>query len=368
MASITKATRNSNIELLRIIAMLAIIAHHFVVNSGVLDVMIPNIRDCRTTYLLLFGMWGKTGINCFVLITGWFMCEKSISLRKYLKLILEIWFYNIVINLIFCLTEYDGCSLRVLLRSLWPFWSVNNDFVSCYLLFYLFIPFLNILVHNMNKKQHILLLSLCIGVYSILGSIPLFGVNINYISWFIILYFIASFIKIYPHDLFNEKRFWGRATLISILLAFSSVVILEYSDVLARYIDNTNLRYYYFVSDSNKILALAVSVSVFMWFKNINIPNSSFINRVAASTFGVLLIHANSDHMRKWLWKDVVDTVGQYDATCSHLIFTSILSILAIFIICVLIDQLRVWLIERPVLQWYDDKIGNRTIPFKNIK
>lgn len=30
---------------------------------------------------------------------------------------------------------------------------------------------------------------------------------------------------------------------------------------------------------------------------------------IAASTFGVLLIHANSETMRNWLWKDTLDNV-----------------------------------------------------------
>ncbi len=32
---------------------------------------------------------------------------------------------------------------------------------------------------------------------------------------------------------------------------------------------------------------------------------SRFINIIGAGTFGVLLIHANSETMRNWLWHDV---------------------------------------------------------------
>lgn len=63
-------TRNSNLELYRIIVMLLIVAHHYVVNSGVLDVMYQHPLSVKSIFLFLFGMWGKIGINCFVLITG----------------------------------------------------------------------------------------------------------------------------------------------------------------------------------------------------------------------------------------------------------------------------------------------------------
>lgn len=64
--------RSSNIELLRILSMLMIVAHHFVVNSGLLNCIDSQVKfNFRDYFLLLFGWAGKTGINCFVLITGY---------------------------------------------------------------------------------------------------------------------------------------------------------------------------------------------------------------------------------------------------------------------------------------------------------
>ena len=87
-------SRLSNFELYRIIVMLLIVAHHYVVNSGVEPLMAENPLAAKSIFLYLLGMWGKTGINCFVLITGYFMCKKQITLRKFLKLLLEVEFYN----------------------------------------------------------------------------------------------------------------------------------------------------------------------------------------------------------------------------------------------------------------------------------
>lgn len=94
--------RESNIELFRIITMLVIVAHHYVVNSG-LAVDGGPIYSApmagASIFLLLFGAWGKIGINCFVLITGYFMCESWITARKFVKLLFEVMFYRIVIQL-----------------------------------------------------------------------------------------------------------------------------------------------------------------------------------------------------------------------------------------------------------------------------
>lgn len=89
--------RNSNFELLRIISMLLIIAHHFVVNSGVMAEFDFRNINSNMLFLQLFGMWGKTAINIFILISGYFLCEMTFTWQRWLKVYLQWKFYRIVI-------------------------------------------------------------------------------------------------------------------------------------------------------------------------------------------------------------------------------------------------------------------------------
>lgn len=109
---------------------------------------------------------------------------------------------------------------------------------------------------------------------------------------------------------------------------------------------------YWFVSETNKILALVVGICSFMYFKDLHIKQSRIINTISASTFGVLLIHANSDTMRRWLWRDVVDCVGLY--ANEHLVLLSIISVLLIFISCIAIDYIRIHTLERWMFTYID--------------
>lgn len=120
-----KAPRESGLELYRIIAMLLIVAHHYVVNSGLLDVMYESPLEGKAVFMFLFGMWGKTGINCFVLITGYFMCTSRITLRKFLKLLLMVYLYRIVIYVIFTATGYDEVTLSGIVKRLLPVIGIN---------------------------------------------------------------------------------------------------------------------------------------------------------------------------------------------------------------------------------------------------
>ena len=128
--------------------------------------------------------------------------------------------------------------------------------------------------------------------------------------------------------------------------------------VLSCWIDDSfgkNKPPYWLVSDSNAILALLVGITTFMFFKNVRIPYSKVINSIGATTFGVLLIHANSDAMRHWLWKDTVDCVGHYDTPYYYLYAP--LTVLCIFIICSFIDYIRIHTFEKWFFNKYEKKI-----------
>lgn len=65
-----KKQRSSNLELYRIFCMLMIVAHHYVVNSGLTSAEGPLTTDClsaNSIFLRLFGAWGKTGIDTYQL-------------------------------------------------------------------------------------------------------------------------------------------------------------------------------------------------------------------------------------------------------------------------------------------------------------
>ena len=121
--------RNSSIELFRIIIMLVIIAHHYIVNSGIYDVIkAGDVLSAASIFSLIFGFGGKIGINCFVLITGYFMCKSQISIRKYVKLFLEVQFYMIVFMLIFHLSGYEKYGIKKSIMTIVPFYYVGTEF------------------------------------------------------------------------------------------------------------------------------------------------------------------------------------------------------------------------------------------------
>lgn len=341
--------RNSNLELFRIVTMMSIVAHHYVVNSGLLavdGVINSNPTAIHSLVLLLVGAWGKIGINSFVLITGYFMCKSSISLKKFLKLFLEVMFYRIVISCVFWITGYSAFSIKELIKIFIPIKDISTGFTSAYLVFFLFIPFLNKLIHSLNERQHICLLLLCGFLYTFLGTVPYFSVTFNYVSWFIVLYFISSYIRLYPKKIYSNNAFWSIALMIVTVLCAASVIC-------CAFVFNGN--YYMFVTDSNTALAVIEAVCAFMVFNNLKIKNSLIINTLASATFGVLLIHANSDTMRSWLWGDVLNVVGVHYQGNGYLHI--VLSVLGVYCVCTILDLIRIYVFEKPIFNNIDNLI-----------
>lgn len=334
----------SNLELFRILTMLVIIAHHYVVNSGLLPLVGSSGGITRNDiFLLLFSWGGKTRINCFLLITGYFMCTSEIRWGKYLKLVGQVYFYCGILTVFFICIGYVPPTFEGFLSGTFPAMPVSDAFGPAFLLFYPFIPFLNILLKAMTEKQHTLLLGLCLLIYTVLPSFFNTYVQFNYITWFIILYLLAAHLRLHPRKQYENTAVWGAAMLSSIFLSSTSVLLIAYGNSRGRW----NHSPYFFVADCNKILAVVTAVCAFLFFKNLKVPQSRWINACAASTFGVLLIHANSNTMRQWLWEDMLGNSRYYSS--DRLVIHGICSVIGVFVVCTILDRVRILLLERPV-------------------
>lgn len=337
--------------------MLCIIAHHYVVNSGIIDEITPaNVLSGNSLFALVFGWGGKTGINCFVLITGYFMCKAEISPGKLIRLVFEIEFYHIVFYILFLISGYAAFSWKGFIKMLIPVYSIGTGFVGSFLVFYLFIPFLNLLLGNMDKKRHRCLIALCLLTGSLIPTFLKASSAFTYIGWFMSLYFMAAYVRMYPEPVFDNRTLWGIAALVSLLLSWGSV--LAGSFAFAKWGEEL---YYYFVSDSHKVMAVVTAACSFMYFKNLDVRYSPLVNRIAASTFGVLLIHANSDTMRRWLWKNMLNNTGAFYG--KHFVAHALVSVICVYIVCTVIDIVVKAMVEKPIFRWIDRICSQSGLP-----
>ena len=164
--------RDSNIELFRIFLMLMIISHHYVVNSGITDLFRYDDISTNTIFLELWGWGGKCGINCFILITGYFMCKQSFSWLKFLKLVLEVEFYSIGIYLILSLGGVTSFNFIELSKSVLILpRDIGHGFTGSFIALYLLIPYINMCINQMTKRQHSVLLIILLIIFTLIPTL-----------------------------------------------------------------------------------------------------------------------------------------------------------------------------------------------------
>lgn len=116
-----KKMRKSNIELLRIVLIIMVIAHHYVVNSGIKAFFTPAKMSAKMIGIEIFGCGGKIAIDGFIIITGFFMCKQSVTLLKWCNLFVKYAFYLLVINGAFLIVGYYPLGKYNLLYGFVPF-------------------------------------------------------------------------------------------------------------------------------------------------------------------------------------------------------------------------------------------------------
>lgn len=345
--------RSSNLELLRIFAMLSIIAHHSVVNSGLTSTYDYLHPTAQQYFFEVWGMWGKTAINSFILISGYFLCKQTLTWKRYVKLLFEILFYSYIIQLIFWSTGYEAFTLVGVVKPIVSlFQSINSNFVASFMVFYAFVPLYNKLIGTLDQKmfQRFLLGILFVCTFT---ATFFHSSTMNEPFWYAVLYFIAAYFRLYPNKYTDSRKVAIAGLILFAVLSIASVVILI--ELGAKFGNSYwGLRRYYFVSDSNKLLALGVGVFSFLTAKNMKSFTNKIINFFSAGTFAVLLIHAASDTMRHWLWKDLLAMPSLIHKELLYVIAYSIPIPIVIYILCSLIDVLRRRYVEKPFMQWID--------------
>ena len=344
--------RESNFELLRITGMFMIVTHHYVVNFGIIDNFAIGNTSLNYIFLLLFGMWGKTGINIFIMISGYFMCKSDLTIQRYCKVFSEFLFYHFIIYFLMLFKGYEIVSFnRIfdLFFGIFKYANASGSFISSFFIFYLFIPFINKFIQNLTKQEYKHFILLLLFVFTILSTffsnIFIFGE----VFWFIAVYFIGGYLRLYPPLWANSLKASGILLIVSLILSYISVVVMVFIRPFLK-----DISIFYFVIDANKIGAVLVGIFMFTTFKNINIQYSKIINLIAKTVFGILMLHANSDAWRQFMWRDLLHVDTSYSLPLMVLISRSIIISAGIFIVCSIIDVLRIYFIEKPIFNNFD--------------
>ena len=337
-----KKKRQANFELLRIIAMLMVITLHYLTKGNV-AIKLSQDASLFNHILWLIEAFCNVAVNVYVLISGYFLVEAKWNPSKIMTLILEVLFYSIltpVVLMAFKILPVGEWNLYDWMNVLLPIQTEHYWFATAYVVMYLLSPLLSIAIKQMPKKQLQITIGLLLVFFSLTKSInPVHIATDHYgydFGWFICLFLIAGYIRIYGITLFKNGK---RSTLYYIIGTIFTFAICAVFGYICR--KTGKLEYYMDMTYSyNYILVLFSSVSLFYTFLYIKMPEGKITNlicRIAPYTFGVYLLHENIAVRLNWpIWLGVNRYIGT-----PKLLLHMCVSVLLVFIIGTVIDGIR---------------------------
>lgn len=158
-----RKTRNSSIELLKIVAIFLIVVSHvsqtLIDNNTYVpwnDYLIPTTAttDISKLIVLIFRYLGPLGNAIFFICSAWFLIDNNkVNGKKILKMILEIWTISVIICCSVLIMRRGNVSFKLLIKQFFPTTFSNNWFMTCYLLLYPIHGILNKALSQLTQKN-----------------------------------------------------------------------------------------------------------------------------------------------------------------------------------------------------------------------
>lgn len=345
------SVRDSNMELLRILCMFGIVLNHFAIYpSWDFGDTVISLNKLLIQILLIFG---KLGVNCFILISGYYMIRKtSRRVSSVLKFWLQILFYSLLIPVVFSVFHLHRSGTLEWVLAFLPLISEKWIFATYYFVLILFSPYLNTFLNSLNRKQYKTFLLFMMILWCVIPTLTNRYMGSGDSSgegliWFFVMYSIGGYIRRFENDV-NEndvksvkKNIYIYIFLIGAFLFYVGTVVSL--DLLSARFPAVRGHEVYF-RGAQRIPQVVLSVSVFMLFTKINLGKNKAVNQVASATFGVYLIHTHP-YIRAYILEHYFDPSL---ASSPVLVLYALLISVVTYVTCTMIDMLRIKFVEKP--------------------
>lgn len=294
-------SRNSNIELLRIISMFLIVLHHFSIHGIFNSNIVVNNLTVNKVIAELLVMGGKVGVDLFILITGYFLIESNLRISKLFYLEAQVLTYSVGILIALGMLRNIHYSFLIVIKSIFPVITNSYWFITSYVIIYVMSPVINKTIKSLNKKANIEILAILVFLSFFMPTFFSLKVGVSNIGIFLTLYYIGALIRINFQQI-NAKQTGIKLFLSSLILSIAGFATLNIVGVLFDVKLFLN-KIMHFFSDSS-IFILGIAIGMFLIFLNKKEFSNKYINFIASLSFGVYLIHDNF-LMRPILWNNI---------------------------------------------------------------
>jgi len=326
---IQKKGRDSNMELLRIVAMFFVV----VIHTNVFSIGQPNEQDFSSQFTISISRITLQAItvicvNLFILISGWYGIKPS--KQKFFAFLFQLEFF-VVVCLIYGFIQQGNIDIGEILRAV----RLNNMwwFVKSYILLYFLSPVLNAFCERATKKEFLFVI---LAFYAFSS----FNWLLHFVDWMEKGYCTMSFVGLYLLARFSRlhlptKRILNQSLYILLYFIFTAFTIfVVFLEIVYHIMPRTTFELWGYDSP----FVVLASLSLLLFFSKLKIQ-SSVVNWVAKSCFAVYLLHTAN-----YIFPDFKAHLSQYYQTHSYwtyLLYSIVFSV-AVFAVGIMLDKVRI--------------------------
>ena len=277
-----QVSRNSNHELLRIIAMYMIVFIHA-------NMYLRSF--CTGGYARFFNGFVNglcnIGVTCFILLSGYYGVKFSV--RKLVKMECMMITYSILETVILWVAlpeQMQGAALmEQLVKSCLPFITRKYWFYSCYVCLILFSGYIQKFIDLLDRKAFQKLLLLMLVLFSVLPALFYFELvpdNGKGLVQMIMIYMLGRYLSMYCAGPFVKKGTKAMATGLFVILWIVNGLSHEFPIQIGGI--------YHHLCKDNSITNIVMAVILFLLFGEIKIQ-SKVVNRAASCVFAVFALN-----------------------------------------------------------------------------
>lgn len=332
-----KNSRNSSIELIKIIAMGLIVLSHvtqtlYSENIHFSGDYAINVSHATTSISNLVLAWisasGVQGNDIFFICSAWFLIDSnSINFKKIFHMLADVWIINVTILIVFKIGAWYQLPIQDIIKSIFPTTFDLNWYVTCYIMFYLIHLPLNFVIKSCTQKQllsiNMVTLSLYCGINYLHGG----HFYINGFIGFVVIYFAIAYIKLYMKKYCNSVK----ANIITLAIGIVGLPVL---------ILLTNYLGLHFGVLENGLTRWGRNLSPFLLLVAVSMFNLAArkqyvcktINNISSMTLLIYILHENylfRTYVRPEIWIFINENIGYKYVVLIDLIFAACLFILA---------------------------------------
>lgn len=320
--------RQSNMELLRIVAMLMVLVLH--ANFRALPV--PGARQVAAAPVSAFLQFTVEGfaivaVDVFVLLSGWFGIRfRALRLGELLFQVLFFGVFALACCAVWAPDDIKNDAVEhLLLLGVWDYW-----FVKAYIALYILSPVLNAFVKHATRREFLWVIAGFAAFQTIYGwwsdATEWFARGFSLIT-FMWLYLLGRYMRLYPCRLWTQSRWIDLGVYLAMSIALTLIMFCIKRNGLP------GAKWYYYTCP----LVIAGAMHLLLFFSKLRFTSRA-LNWVAVSAFAAFLTQSNH-YLGKYYDKIILNWFNNLSRF--EFILYTVAFIVAVFMASVLLDKLR---------------------------